>query len=165
MFGRKAALAMTTIIGKGACVKGDFTAESSARIDGTVDGDVTITGDLIIGAEAKVNGDIEALSAVIGGEVNGDVAAEKKVELTATAKVLGDIYTKAIVIDENAVFQGKCNMNQQKPEKPKKKKTVTKTVSPVRKSAKAALQEALLEVKGERTKETQEVTFEENTEV
>lgn len=156
MFGKKSALAMTTIIGKGASVSGDFTAEDSARIDGIVDGDVTIKGDLIIGSTGKVNGDIEALSALIGGEVIGDVAAEKKVELTATAKVLGDIYTKAIVIDENAVFQGKCDMNQQKPEKPKKKKAAVKTVSPIRKSAKEALQEALLEVKGEQEKNVEE---------
>ena len=161
MFGRKTALAMTTIIGKGACVKGDFTAESSARIDGVIEGDVTITGDLIIGAEGKVNGDIEAASAVIGGEVNGDVAAEKKVELTATAKVLGDIYTKAIVIDENAVFQGKCDMNQQKPEKVKKKKAIAKPAGTVKKSAKAALQEALLEVKGGQEKEADQSMQEE----
>ncbi len=164
MFGRKAALAMTTIIGKGACVNGDFTAEASARIDGIVEGDVTISGDLIIGATGKVNGDIEVQSAVIGGEVNGDVSAEKKVELTATAKVLGDIFTKAIVIDEHAVFQGKCDMNQQKPEKPRKKRTMTKAVNPARKSAKAALQEALLEVKGGLPKETKAVGEGERTE-
>lgn len=149
MFGRKTVLAMTTIIGKDTCANGDLSVQGSTRIDGVVEGDVKITGDLIIGSTGRVNGDIEAQSAMIGGEVNGDVSALNKVELTATAKVLGDIYTKAIVIDEHAVFQGKCDMNQQKPEKPKKKKVMAKTVNnPVKKSAKAALQEALLEVKG-----------------
>lgn len=149
MFGRKSALAITTIIGKGACANGDLSAEGSARIDGIVEGDVKVTGDLIIGSEGKVNGDIEAQSAMIGGEVNGDVSAPNKVELTATAKVLGDIYTKAIVIDEHAVFQGKCDMNQQKVQVPMKSvNKKKKTANPVKKSAKAALQEALLEVKG-----------------
>lgn len=157
MFGKKAALAMTTIIGKGTCVNGGFSAESSVRIDGTVEGDVTLAGDLIIGATGKVNGDIEAMSAIIGGEVIGNVVAEKKVELTATAKVLGDIYTNGIVIDENAVFQGKCDMNQNKPEKPKKKKAALKTKSATapKKSAKLALQEALMEVKNENVKEAE----------
>ena len=165
MFGRKAALAITTIIGKGACANGDLSAEGSARIDGTVEGDVKITGDLIVGSDGKINGDIEAQSAMIGGEVNGDVSAPNKVELTATAKVLGDIYTKAIVIDEHAVFQGKCDMNQQKPQVAKKKKPmVAKTANPVKKSAKAALQEALLEVKGNGlTKETKPETVEEKS--
>lgn len=148
MFGKKATLAMTTIIGKGSNVNGDLFVEGSARIDGTVAGDVTITGDLIIGSTGKVNGDIKSQSAVIGGEVNGDVSAPEKVELIATAKVLGDLYTKAIVIDEHAVFQGKCDMNQQMPEKIKKKKPVVKAPGTGKKSAKAALQEALLEVKG-----------------
>lgn len=153
MFGKKATLAMTTIIGKGTCVNGGFSAESSVRIDGTVEGDVFLTGDLIIGSTGKVTGDIEAMSAVIGGEVIGNVVAEKKVELTATAKVLGDIYTNGIVIDENAVFQGKCDMNQNKPEKPKKKKVAPKATTAPKKSAKLALQEALLEVKNETAKE------------
>ena len=165
MFGRKAALAMTTIIGKGACVNGDLTAEASARIDGMVEGDVTISGDLIIGATGRVNGDIEAQSAVIGGEIIGDVSAEKKVELTATARVLGDIFTKAIIIDEHAVFQGKCDMNQQKPKKPRNKRTMTKAINPARRSAKAALQEALLEVKGGGARETIAGSEGENTEM
>lgn len=162
MFGKKAALAMTTIIGKGTIVNGELITEGSARIDGIVEGNVTIPGDLIIGSTGKVNGDIKAQSAVIGGEVNGDVSAPDKVELTATAKVLGDLFTKAIVIDEHAVFQGKCDMNQQMPEKSRKKKPVVKNTNPVKKSAKAALQEALMEVKGNGL--TKEIKPEEHTE-
>lgn len=135
---------ITTIIGQGAECNGDFNAEGSVRIDGTVNGNVTVTGTLIVGATGSVNGDVSARSTVVGGEIIGDVSVTEKTELTSTARVLGNITTMLIVIDENAVFQGSCNMNQEVPEK--RPKLSGKTVRAGKKSAKEAIEEALKEV-------------------
>ena len=77
-----------------------------------------------------------------------------KAELTASAQVLGDIVTTVIVIDEHAVFQGKIDMNQTVPDK-KGKIKAAKTVKAGRKSAKAAIAEALKEVAEEEKRENQ----------
>lgn len=143
--GNNKEIQITTLIGKDAEITGDFSAKGSVRIDGMINGNVTVTGALIIGAGGVINGNISAESAMIGGEVTGNIEAPKKAELTATAKVVGDITTAVIVIDENAVFQGKCDMNQQVPDK-KSKARVTKATRTAKKSAKAALAEALKEV-------------------
>lgn len=135
---------ITTIIGKGAECNGDFSAQGSARIDGCVNGNVTVSEALIVGAAGYVNGDISARTLIVGGEVIGNVNAPEKVELTATAKVLGDITTTVIVIDENAVFQGKCDMNQEVPGK--RLKPNARALRAGKKSAKAAIAEALKEV-------------------
>ena len=139
---------ITTLLGKGTEVQGDFSAKGSARIDGKVAGNVTVTGSLVVGAGASITGNVDAKAVLIGGEVYGNVNAPEKAELTATAKVLGDITTSVIVIDEHAVFQGKCDMNQDTGAK-KSKAGVTKAVRAGRKSAKAALAEALKEVQEE----------------
>lgn len=136
---------INSLLGKESECAGDFTAQGSARLDGRVNGNVTVTGTLILGSTASVSGNIIAEAVVIGGEVQGNITAPEKAELTATAKVLGDIATKVIVIDENAVFQGRVDMNQEVPAK-KLAKTVKKTVRTGRKSAKAAIAEALKEV-------------------
>lgn len=138
---------ISTLIGKGSELMGDFSVEGSARIDGKVDGNVTVTGTLIVGSNGKIAGDVTAKAVVIGGEVLGDIIAPEKTELTATAKVLGDVTTQVIVIDENAVFQGKCDMNQEAPEKKAKGRMTKPTRGVGRKSAKAAIAEALKEVK------------------
>ena len=104
---------ITTIIGKDAVCHGALNAPGSVRIDGMVDGDVIITGALVVGNTGKINGNVDALSAVIGGEVIGNIVAPERAELTPDAKVIGDIKTKVIVIDEKAVFQGKCDMNHE----------------------------------------------------
>lgn len=101
----------TTILSAGCDLQGDFSAEESVRIDGNVNGNVKVDGMLVLGSSGKISGDIAAKSVLLGGEVLGNVIAPEKAELTETAKVLGDISTKTIVIDEHAVFQGKCNMN------------------------------------------------------
>jgi len=63
--------------------------------------------------------------------------------LTSTARVIGDITTGGLVIDEKAVFQGRCDMNQDAAKKPKLN---NKAVKAMKKSAKSAIVEALKEV-------------------
>lgn len=148
---KKKEVVITTIIGKGAECNGDFAAEGSVRIDGCVNGNVTVTGTLIVGAAGTVNGDISAAAAVIGGEVDGNITAPERVELTVTAKVIGDITTGTIVIDEKAIFQGKCDMNQDV--SARRPRPSGRTMRANKKSAKAAIAEALKEVEAENSAE------------
>lgn len=133
-----------SLLGPGAIVDGHFKTNGSARIDGEVKGNVEVESTLIIGETGKVDGDVTALSVTIGGEVLGDVDAQDRVELMEGAKVLGDITTKVLVIDENAIFQGKCNMYQDVPNKKNKNK---KPIGGNKKSAKAAVFAAIAELK------------------
>lgn len=142
---KNAEVKITTLLGKGSELTGDFNVQGSARIDGTINGDVTIKGTLIMGAGGVINGNVSAETIVVGGEVQGDINAPEKAELTATAKVIGDISTKIIVIDENAIFQGRCDMNQEVADK-KSRANHSKAIRNGRKSAKAAIEEALKEV-------------------
>lgn len=156
MMGKKnTEVKISTLIGKGCELSGDFSAKGSVRIDGKVDGNVTVTGSLLVGAGGSINGNVSAVSVLIGGEVVGNVDAPEKAELTATAKVLGDITTKVIVIDENAVFQGKIDMNQTVPDR-KSRSNTAKAVRAGRKTAKAAIAEALKEVEELESREVQE---------
>ena len=144
MLGKKNAdTKMSTLIGAGAELTGDFTLDGSARIDGKIGGNVTVTGNLILGAGSIVTGDVQAASVLIGGEVTGNITAPEKAEL--------------IVIDEHAVFQGKIDMNQTVPDRKGKARTA-KAVRAGRKSAKAAIAEALKEVEEEEKRENQKTS-------
>jgi cytoskeletal protein CcmA (bactofilin family) len=100
-----------TIIGPGAVLDGPLTTKDSTRIDGTVKGNVTISGALIVGQEGKITGTVSAMNAYIAGEVTGNISAPQgKVEISDTGKVIGDVTCKGIIIDENAVFHGNCEM-------------------------------------------------------
>ncbi|MCH5269419.1 MAG: polymer-forming cytoskeletal protein [Lachnospiraceae bacterium] len=131
---------ITTIIGKDVVIDGDFTATGSVRMDGTVEGNVKVGGHLLVGVSGKIHGDLEASSTAIGGEIIGNVTALEKTELTSTARVIGDIRTNLIVIDEKAIFQGKCDMNQ---EELKPRRRAPRENRAGKRSAKDALRDAL----------------------
>lgn len=141
---------ISTILGKGCVLNGDFNAEGSARIDGTVNGNVNVRGMLILGVGGKIIGDIDATGVIIGGHVIGNIDAPEKLEISAHAKVIGDIKTKILVIDEKAIFQGKCDMYQEETgKKAAAVKPGAKATRAGKKSAKAAIAEALKEVEEE----------------
>ena len=107
---------VNTIIGTGAVFSGNVTVKDTIRIDGEVEGDVKTDAILIVGSSGKIKGNVEAETVFTGGCIYGNLTVQNKVEASSTAKIYGDIKTKVIVIDENAVFQGKCDMGQQKAE-------------------------------------------------
>ena len=81
-----------TIIGPGAILDGPLTTMDSTRIDGTVKGNVTISGALIVGQEGKIFGNVSAVNAYVAGEITGNVSVPQgKMEISDTGKVVGDV--------------------------------------------------------------------------
>ncbi|MCQ2539612.1 MAG: polymer-forming cytoskeletal protein [Acetatifactor sp.] len=111
MFGKKK-IKIGAILGKGVDCNGDFNSKESARIDGTVNGNVIVEGTVIVGESGVVNGYIKAQTVIAGGKVYGDITAPERIELAPSAYVIGNITTKVLVVDDGAVFQGKCDMGQ-----------------------------------------------------
>ncbi len=102
---------VVTLIGAGATCDGAFSARDTTRIDGTINGPVHIEGSLIVGQSGKVNGDVTAQNVFLAGEITGNIDCNSgKLEVSDSGKFVGDVTTKSIVIDENAIFQGRCTM-------------------------------------------------------
>jgi len=95
---------------KGSRVSGQLTFQGSARIEGSVDGEIQCHGTLTIGERAEVRAKISGDVVVIRGKVEGNVVAKEKVELVAPARLFGDIDTPRLVITEGVVFDGDCTM-------------------------------------------------------
>lgn len=151
---------VSTLLGKGSIVEGGFKSEESARIDGIINGNVEINGLFVLGVDGKVYGDINAEAALIGGEVYGNIHAINKLEATETARIIGNIHTNLLVIDEHAIFQGNCDMNQEVADVKKAPAKAVKSGKVGRKSAKAALAEALKEVEEENQRDENTATEE-----
>lgn len=146
MLGKKnAETRISTLLGQGAEINGEFSAEGSVRMDGVIHGNVTVTGTLILGATGVIEGNVNADSVLIGGEVHGNIDATSRAELTSTARLFGDIHTNIVVIDEYAIFQGGCNMNQDANDK-RPRGAVKAAARAGRKAAQAAMNEALRDV-------------------
>jgi len=103
----------TTIIGAGTVVEGLLKATASTRIDGTVNGDISSEGIIVVAGEGVVNGNIKAVDVKISGTVKGNITTSGKIELVSSGKLIGDICTGSLSIDETAVFQGNCKMSSE----------------------------------------------------
>lgn len=101
---------ISTIIGSGFTVTGELKGAAVVRIDGTVTGNVNITGGVILGEQGVIKGDITTDSAIIYGTVNGNVKT-KILEIKSAGRVNGDIKTETIEIELGAQYNGKLEMN------------------------------------------------------
>ena len=101
-------ISINSIIGAGSSVSGDIKINGFVRVDGDVDGNIETTSNIIIGAKARIRGDIRAASAVISGIVIGDVTAQAGVKLLSTAAVIGDIATSRLVVEDKVMLHGRC---------------------------------------------------------
>ncbi|MBS3741074.1 MAG: polymer-forming cytoskeletal protein [Candidatus Cloacimonetes bacterium] len=101
---------LDALIGQDTHIKGEIETSDSIRIDGSVDGNITVQGYIVVGKGAKVKGDIKAEAATILGKVTGNIVAEKELQVSKESVIIGDITTKNLIIESGAVFDGKCNM-------------------------------------------------------
>jgi len=104
---------LSGFVGGGTVVTGEANFKAMMRVDGHLSGRVSSSsGTLIVGANGKVDANIEVAVAVIHGTINGDIIATQRLELGRAAKVNGNIQTPSLIIEQGAVFEGSCKMLQ-----------------------------------------------------
>ncbi|MEQ1732119.1 MAG: polymer-forming cytoskeletal protein [Bacteroidia bacterium] len=97
-------------IGTGTTVTGDINCAGDARIDGTLIGNITSLGKVIIGASGKVEGNIVCANADLEGAITGNIKVNELLTLKASSLLKGDIETNKLSIEPGANFSGKCSM-------------------------------------------------------
>lgn len=101
-------ISLNTILGSGSSIKGDLKINGFVRIDGDIEGNLSTDGNVIIGENARIKGNVNAKSAIIGGIILGDVFVKENIKLLSSSVVIGDILSRKIQIEEAALFQGHC---------------------------------------------------------
>ena len=104
---------LNTIIGKESVVNGKLSIQNSIRIEGKVNGEISSTGTVTIGAKGEVEGDIMSVNTIVGGRVKGSIKATEKIILEANSILVGDLQAARLTIDEGAMFEGKCSMTDE----------------------------------------------------
>ncbi|MCR6096406.1 polymer-forming cytoskeletal protein [Salipaludibacillus agaradhaerens] len=101
---------VSTIIGEETVFKGSLDVNSSVRIDGQVDGDVTCYGDVTIGKTGRVENDLKARNLFLAGAVKGNVKVEGKIHIYDTGSLEGKAEMSTIIIEEKGRFHGESIM-------------------------------------------------------
>lgn len=92
-------------------LNGEISFRDMLRVNGHIAGSVfSKKGTLVVDAAAQIEANIDVSIAIIGGAVSGDIVAHERVELQSTAKIYGNIWTRSLVIQSGAIFEGVCQM-------------------------------------------------------
>lgn len=100
----------TTIISLGVKIEGKIKSNGNIRVDGEILGDIISQGNVTIGENGEVNGQVNADVIAIGGNVTGTVNAKNRLILEEKGNLKGDIITKSLIVKEGGLFEGKCKM-------------------------------------------------------
>ncbi len=103
---------LSTILGKGSDFEGKLKVEHTLRVDGKFKGDINTSDTLIIGKEGDVNGNVQAKNLIVGGKMDGTADVKDKIVLESKSEFHGEMKTNKLVIDEGAVFDGRCSMKE-----------------------------------------------------
>ena len=99
-------MAENSVIGSGTVVSGHVRGQGSLEIFGRVEGDVTVTGHVSVGASGRVRGNINCAQLTVAGQVQGDLRGSEVVLVERGARVVGDIASPRIGVAPGALVRG-----------------------------------------------------------
>lgn len=103
---------VTSVIGPGINWLGDLRGSGGVRIEGTITGEIAISGLVVVGETGKVQCEqLKADTVIIAGTVQGNITCQK-LEIRSTGKVWGDVVTTTFSSEDGAFLRGQMRMEE-----------------------------------------------------
>lgn len=99
-------------VDSGTRFRGELEFETTFRVEGKVEGTVVSSGTLVIGEGGEVEGEIQVGQLFVSGVVRGTVKANRRIQLCSEGKAFADLETPSLVIEDGAIFDGRCSMTR-----------------------------------------------------
>jgi cytoskeletal protein CcmA (bactofilin family) len=101
---------VTSVLGAGINWTGKISGKGGVRIEGIFEGEIGISGLVVVGETGKVTCDnVRANSVIVAGAVHGGITAEK-LEIRNTGRVWGNVKVSAFSTEEGAFLRGQVTM-------------------------------------------------------
>lgn len=100
-----------TIIGEQTLIEGHLVTHNDLRIEGQIHGDISVTGDVLIGTKGSVRSILTAHNVTNAGLIDGGVRVTGTLTITNKGQVNGEIHASSLMISAGGLFNGKCLMS------------------------------------------------------
>jgi len=101
---------VTSVLGAGINWTGKISGKGGVRIEGIFEGEISISGLVVVGESGKVTCEnVRANTVIVAGVVHGGITAEK-LEIRSTGRVWGDVRVSASLTEEGAFLRGQVTM-------------------------------------------------------
>jgi len=98
----------STVIAQGITFAGTLTGEGVVQVEGSVEGEFSMTGAVIVAESGLVRGPITADVVRVAGRVEGNVHAREHMRLESSGSVEGDVKTASLVVEDGGILNGRC---------------------------------------------------------
>jgi cytoskeletal protein CcmA (bactofilin family) len=95
-----------SIIGKTTRIRGRVTGAVDLEVQGLVDGEIAVDGDVTIDVHGMVGAGVRGRRLVVRGAVKGDLLGDEAVVLEDGARVVGDVKAPRVAIATGALVRG-----------------------------------------------------------
>ena len=127
-----------TVVGPAIAIRGRIEGEEDLRVEGRVEGSISLTETLYVEPGGVVLAQVEARDVVISGIVIGDISALNSVTLNKAAKHVGNISAPRVIIADGASFRGDVIMDGEDFTPPSRERSRATTTAPRSTTARAA---------------------------
>ena len=90
------------VIEKSTKIVGNIFSKADFRIDGEVEGNITTSGKVVVGANGKISGKLNCSNADISGNISGNIEVNETLSLMSDSYVQGEIITGKLSVEEGA---------------------------------------------------------------
>jgi cytoskeletal protein CcmA (bactofilin family) len=95
-----------SVIGRAARVRGRVTGAVDLEVQGYVEGEISVGGDVTIDTGGMVGASVHGRRLVVRGAVKGDLTADEAIQLEDGARVVGDVRAPRVAIAQGALVRG-----------------------------------------------------------
>jgi cytoskeletal protein CcmA (bactofilin family) len=100
-------------VGSNTTIKGNFECREDFLVEGTVEGNLSSEGLIVLGKDSVVKGEVSAKEAAISGIVVGTVSCSERLEIYESAKIIGTIQTPVIKMALGAQVNARIIMSRE----------------------------------------------------
>lgn len=101
-----------TVIAPEITISGALRGDGIVQVEGTIEGQVEMTGSIIVTATGVVKGPIVADVVRVAGRVEGNVNARNHLRLEKQGTLVGDVTTGSLVVEDGGCLNGRCEMTK-----------------------------------------------------
>ena len=101
----------TSVISESTSIRGKVHGEGDLEVRGRIEGDVDVTGELVVDGGAMIRANIRGGRVIIRGAIVGDVSATDAIVLEESARVVGNLTAERIAIALGAQIRGELTMD------------------------------------------------------
>lgn len=94
------------VLGARLAFRGEVSGEGDFHIAGRFEGEISVSGRVVVSEGAEVDANISALGIVIGGTVRGNLSAATRVEILPSGVLTGSLKTGSFMAADGASVKG-----------------------------------------------------------